>query len=848
MSQSAETLAAGTALDLNVRKERRAARAKPPPSISGAALVLGGTLVWQASNFVFNAVGAHALGPARYGVLAASVALLSFAGPLLAAVQATASREVSSLATSMSLASVVPMLRFYGLRVVCAALALAAVAAATSSWISGLFHLGSPWLVVIVGASIPGYVVSHLLGGVLQGIERFGRFALQSVVEGSAKAIAGVAAIGLLWRSPMSGVLTIIVSCAAGLVTYLLLTLPILERAPRLRDPGEHSVARGRARFRGSPWQILGRGGSSVATYSVTALVTYSLLALLLSSDTLIAKHYLSSHQAGLYAGVSLTGKIAYYAASALFVVGFPLFSRKHDRADGTGKWILPAFAGLVCAITGAIVTAFALEPAWVVIPLLGDRYRSVERYIPWMAAVFGVYSLGFLVSTYLLARKRRSVIAVLAAAVIVEFAGFFAFHSTITSMLAVLAVAFGVMFGGGVLLTAFGAGRAAGTRGRMGAHARSRHSPQPVVTTMAAGPAVKHGAAPGPLRDWREQIVNEVVRRVGSVPVLLAGSRALGTAHPGSDYDVVVVLPFARIPRAVSRLSAAAGCLSAELGAHVSINPVPSFRMRRPGSSLFIRKLQTEGAVLQAPPGWTLRHRPLTTVTTFAASSALLSATLNLLETFDTSVMRGGPVPPQARRNLRKAALHVAQVRLLRSGSYVSDLETALARLNGSPRRTPSRSGASDIAGAELAAALTSALASADVIDGFVRVRHCIVRQMAEISAAPLSLPIAKSLVRNAQYAALAMLRGRNRWRVALRRTPVEAALASTLLALLGALDPGSPDGLDSGHFRLALEALPARLAPPDTLGWEALSWEVVRDIAVGEWSDAHPLMGVLS
>ena len=66
--------------------------------------------------------------------------------------------------------------------------------------------------------------------------------------------------------------------------------------------------------------------------YSVTALLTYGLLALMLSSDTLIAKHYLSNHQAGLYAGVSLTGKIAYFAASSLFVVAFPLFSRHHDQ------------------------------------------------------------------------------------------------------------------------------------------------------------------------------------------------------------------------------------------------------------------------------------------------------------------------------------------------------------------------------------------------------------------------------------------------------------------------------------------------------------------------------------
>jgi O-antigen/teichoic acid export membrane protein len=838
VSQSAETLDGRAALGLEVPHKRGTAHAHLKPMIGGASLVLGGTVVWQASNFVFNAVGAHALGPARYGVLAASLALLSFAGPLLAAVQATASREASSLAASRNLTNVLPMLRFYGLRVACAALALAGIAAATSSWISRLFHLGSPWLVVIIGAAIPGYVISHLLGGLLQGIERFGRFALESVVEGSAKAFAGIVTMGLLWRSPLSGAVTIIVSCVAGLVTYLLVTLPILDRITPSPNSDHRSVANRFVRFHGSSHPMPGHERAGVANYSATALVTYSLLALMFSSDTLVAKHYLSSNQAGLYAGVSLTGKIAYYAASALFVVGFPLFSRKHDRADGTGKWILPAFAGLVCAITGAIVTVFALEPAWVVIPLLGDRYRAVEGYIPWMAAVFGTYTLGFLVSVYMLAHKRRSVIAVLTAAVFVEFAGFFAFHSTITSMLRVLAVAFGVMFAGGLLLTTLGGGRETGRRVRPGAHARNRHSPEAVVSPTAAVAVGKHSRAPGSVRDWREQIVKEIVQRVGSVPVLLAGSRAVGTDHSGSDYDIVVVLPFVRIPLAISRLSAAAGCLTTELGAHVSINPVPSFRMRRPGTSLFVRKLQCEGAVLQAPPGWTLHRRPLTTVTKFAATSVLLSATLNLLETFDTSAMSGGPVPHQAGRTLRKAALHVAQVSLLRSGCYASDLETALARL----RRTPA-SVSRDVAGAELAAALTSALASADVIEGFVRLRQCILGQMAEISEAPLRLPIAKSLIRNAQYAALAVVRGRNRWRFALRRTSVEASLASTLLALLRALDPHSPDGLDAGHFRLAIEALPARLAALDTL-----SWEVVRDIAMGEWPDAHPLMGVLS
>jgi len=123
------------------------------------------------------------------------------------------------------------------------------------------------------------------------------------------------------------------------------------------------------------------------------------------------------------------------------------------------------------------------------------------------------------------------------------------------------------------------------------------------------------------------------------------------------------------------------------------------------------------------------------------------------------------------------------------------------------------------------------------------VRLRQCILRELAVVSDAPFSLPAAKSLIRNAQYAALARLRGRKRWRIALNWRPVEAALADTQLALLRALDPVSPEGLDTEHFRLAGEAFPM---PLGTTGRR--SWEEMRDLALAEWLDAHPLVGLLA
>jgi O-antigen/teichoic acid export membrane protein len=815
MSQSAEVLgraSAPRAEQLTSWRGRRAS-AGMKRMISGASLVLGGTVVGQAAGFLFNAVGAHALGPERYGVLAASMALLSFAGPLLAALQAVASRSATSLAARKQLWKVAPMLRHYGLRVTGGSLVLAGAAAAASGWISGLFRLGSPWLVVLIGATIPCYTLGHILGGLLQGTERFGRFALETVVEASTKAVIGFLVMGVLWHSALWGVATVAVSRAAGLVAYLLLTLPILDRSSPGDIAGEGS-ATALSRLRGAHRRSPRVGMPGVVRYSMTALATYSLLALLLSSDTLVAKHYLSSQQAGLYAGISLAGKIAYFATSSVIVVAFPAFCRRSEQGVGSRRWIL-ASGGAVCAITGVIAALFALRPAWVVIPLLGERYRSAERYVPWMAAIFGLYALGFLFSTYLLARQRRGIIAVLAASVGVQFAGFFIFHSNITRMMDVLAAAFGVMFLGGVLLARPGRHREASPpdRGRV-----------PVPARPAGG--------------WREQIVTEVARQVGSAPVLLAGSRALRTAGAGSDYDVSVVLPLLRIPRAAARLQRAGGRLSAALGAPVSINAVPRFRMRRPGGSLFVGKLRAEGVVLAAPPGWSLRRQPLTGVTKFAASSALLSAARSLLETFDTSAMEGTPAPGKTGDALRKAALHVAQVRLLRSGRYAPDLEGALTQLRAMP---PAGSG--EVPAAELAAELAAGLAAVSPVEGFACLRQCILAQLAEIGGPPFRLPVAKSLVRNAQYAGLARLRGRSRWRAALSWRSVEAALAAAQLELLCALDPGSAGGLDTAHLRLACEALPASLGPAGGSTWHGL-----RDLVLAEWLDAHPLVGFLA
>lgn len=778
------------------------APARLTPVVSGATVVFAGAAVGQVAGFVFNAVGAHALGPARYSTLAASVALLGLASPLFLAVQTVSSRETTSLAASGSLDSLPAMVRRYGARVVLGAAVVGAFVAVASKWVSGVFHLGSPWLVVIVGATIPGYMATHLLGGVLQGLERFHRFAFESVVEGSTKAVLGVLAVAVLFHSAVAAMVAVLCSCVLGLATYVVLTVPVLRRlhvAARI-DGATVTVSRVARRM---------RSDSGILQYSMTALATYGLLAVMLSLDTLVAKHYLPGPVAGLYAGISLTGKIVYFATSALFVVVFPLFSRHHDQGVGSARSVL-ASGGVVVAVSSAIVALLALEPSWVVTPLLGERYRAANGYVSWMGVVFALYSLSYLLSTYLLARRRRVIIALLGATVSVQLTGFFIFHSSIADLMGVMAVSFSLLLVGSAVVAGVG-------------HGRSAPSPRPL-------PNPPRGSGLGLASGWNDLVVAEVAGAVGPVPVLLAGSRALETAVESSDCDLSVVVPLWRTPWAVPRLGRVSERLSAALGVAVSVNPVPRYRLRHPAGSLFVDKLAAESVVLSAPDGWTLERRRPVSVRGFAASSALLSAVGELLRGFGPRAMREGDAPC-AERSLRKAALLVAQVHLLRAGAYESRLGAAIEELRA-------RGGGAG----DLAERLESALAKTSAIDGFVGVRACVLDEIATAGGRALDVSRRAAVVRNVQYALIARLRGRVRWRCALRLHSTEADLADVQVLLLRALSPVSPGGVDDAALALALAAFPA--GRRDAMD----GWEGARDAALLEWGDAHPLVGLFA
>ncbi len=251
----------------------------------------------------------------------------------------------------------------------------------------------------------------------------------------------------------------------------------------------------------------------------------------------------------------------------------------------------------------------------------------------------------------------------------------------------------------------------------------------------------------------------------VGDVPVLLAGSRAVGNAHDGSDWDVAVVLSWRHALLSLRPLARAAARLELDVGDPVTLSPLPASVLERTPPRLFVWKLRREGVVLSAPHGFALGDPGPFVLDDEATFSYVATAAVYRLA-----------------GQYEKAGRHLAQLQQLRAGRYEPNAQPAVGELD------------------------------AQLVD--------------ELARAPA--PRHRALIRNVQYAALSMLRGRSRVRAASARGRVDARLAQAAGLLL------------AGDHDAAARRLPRALRP------RRVTVASVRETIVREWPSAHPLLGL--
>lgn len=391
--------------------------------LTSSAVARGGlsfliaTLVVNLSNFVFHMVVSRILGPSSYGELGSLLNLMVILSVPLGAIQAAVTHAEASRRQANK--DGVNLSKLLG-RIAFAGVLGAIIIIAFGPLLTSFLHLGSFWLVVVLALWALPSVLGAVLQGVLIGRLRFAPVAVATLVG----SVLGRLAFGIVFVELGGGVLAVLF---ASVFAQLLLTGIVggfLYREIFANRPGEVSGIE----LRGSVLAILALGGFWVLS----------------SEDTVLARHFLSGHDAGIYAASATAGRMALFLPGAIATIAFPRFSVARGRSEVARtalRWSLLTTAAI--GFFGTVV--LAVFPSLVIELLFGSSYLAGVDTLRLLALEAGMLGVVSLLTFFHLARGTiQSLVPWIG--VLVAVVGIVLFHASTTQIANVMVVATAVV------------------------------------------------------------------------------------------------------------------------------------------------------------------------------------------------------------------------------------------------------------------------------------------------------------------------------------------------------------------------------------------------------------------
>jgi len=383
-------------------------------------VLFSGGLVAGIGGFVYHAIAGRVLGPATYGQVAFLIAVYAVGtGPALILIVVLA--RYTAMLSARGDPGVRSLLTRTARLVAIPCLLLLLLTTLFARPIAAFEHLGSTIPILILGFSIALIWQVAIPRGILQGLQRFTSLSLNLSLE----LIVRTTVVFLLLRAgyAVSGAMAAVF---VGLVFVFGLGLYTLR---------DHFLgAEKRVRLR------------VMAGFSLTAAAGIIGVQILYNQDVILAEHYLSSHDGGIYGGLNKIGTILYFLTLSVSQVLFPRVVEAVAKEEHPGR-ILLASAGILTALGFGALVVFAVAPGLVVGVLFGPSFRDATPYVVPIGVVGLALSLDNLLVQFFMAVHDRVFVPILALGVVAEGLLIFLFHARVGEVvLDVLAALLGLL------------------------------------------------------------------------------------------------------------------------------------------------------------------------------------------------------------------------------------------------------------------------------------------------------------------------------------------------------------------------------------------------------------------
>jgi O-antigen/teichoic acid export membrane protein len=367
-------------------------------------LFVGG-LVAGIGGFVYHAIAGRVLGPATYGQVAFLIAIYAVGtAPALILIVVLA-RYTATLAARGD-AGVRTLLARTARLIAIPCLLLVLVITLFAHPIAAFANLGSTIPILILGFAVALIWQVAIPRGILQGLQRFPALSLNLSLELIVRTIF----VYLLLKAGYA------VSGAMAAV-FIGLAFSFVLGLYTLRDHFRRIGTRVQLRV--------------MAGFSLTAAAGIIGIQILYNQDVILAEHFLSSHEGGIYGGLNKIGTILFFLTLSVSQVLFPRVVEAVAKEQHPGR-ILLSSAGILTALAACALFVFAVVPGLVVGILFGPAFRDATPYVFAVGVIGLALALDNLLVQFFMAVHDRAFVPILALACVAEGGLIVMFHARV--------------------------------------------------------------------------------------------------------------------------------------------------------------------------------------------------------------------------------------------------------------------------------------------------------------------------------------------------------------------------------------------------------------------------------
>lgn len=356
--------------------------------ITGSIYIFIGSIIANVFNLFFSLFMSRNLTVEGFGILASTFSLISLIGIPAGSIIPTIVNFAGSHFAKEDYGSVKALFLKILKPLLMVSIFVLFCFVVFASYIGNFFKIADRSIIVIVGIIVAFAYIGIVSSGLLQAKLAFKYISFTNLIGSISKFVIGAGLVflglgvkGAIWAVFIAGVIPPILG-------FIYLKSVFISR---INETSKINF-------------------KNILSYGIPSSLAMLGMISLISTDILLVKHFFDPLQAGIYAGLSLVGKVIFFFTGSIGGVMFPLIVKKHAKNESYNNIFKMAIA-MVFIPSVFISTFYFLYPDLSISFFIKNEiYRSASSLLGLFGVFITIYSLITLFVYYFLSIKKTNV------------------------------------------------------------------------------------------------------------------------------------------------------------------------------------------------------------------------------------------------------------------------------------------------------------------------------------------------------------------------------------------------------------------------------------------------------